>query len=268
MTVKRITRRRFLKTTGIGSAVMAMGSSSRVQGAMISIDEAMILLGGFTWIGHASFSIQDRQTMIYFDPYQVPNSSPKADLICVSHSHSDHCDATSVRKIIKDGTHIVTEPESAAKLRSITDNITIVAPGDDIVIDGIRIEAVPAYNINKTNHPKSKNWLGFVLTLSDGRRVYHAGDTDNIPEMAGIDTDVAMLPVGGTYTASASEAVDAAKIIQPLVAVPMHYGTIIGSVRDAEKFKQDLDGLIQTVIFEPGQTVPPAVTKSMKWNVY
>ena len=110
-------------------------------------------------------------------------------------------------------------------------------PGDSLSVEGIKIEAVPAYNIGKQFHPKTSGWVGYIVTIG-GQRIYHPGDTDLIPEMEKIKADVALLPVGGTYTMTAEEAAEAANKIKPRVAVPMHFGTIVGSIKDAEKFKE------------------------------
>jgi len=198
------------------------------------------------WLGHDGFSIQGAGAHVVIDPYQVRQSAP-ADIILVTHAHYDHCSVADIEKLQADGTVIVTEPESALKL---TGDVRIVKPGDQLTINEIHIEAVPAYNTDKKFHPKSKNWLGFVVTI-DGVRIYHAGDTDLIDEMADLSVDIALLPVSGTYVMTADEAVQAAKSIQPKIAIPMHYDSIVGSRSDAQTFKQELSGVCDVVI--PGQ---------------
>jgi len=116
-------------------------------------------------------------------------------------------------------------------------NIKTVRPGDNLTIKGIDIKVVPAYNIKKDYHPKENRWVGFILNMK-GTRIYHSGDTDFIPEMKKIKADIALLPIGGTYTMDVAEAVEAVKAINPKVVIPMHYGDIVGSVEDAEKFKK------------------------------
>ena len=123
----------------------------------------------------------------------------------------------------------------------------MVQPGDKLTVSGIQIEAVPAYNTNKNFHPKQNGWLGFVLTV-DGVRIYHAGDTDLIPEMDSIKADIALLPVSGTYVMTAEEAVEAAKIIKPKLVIPMHYDSIVGSADDARRFCDALAGTCEVVV--------------------
>ena len=122
-------------------------------------------------------------------------------------------------------------------------------PGDRLTVKGVDIEAVPAYNVNKEFHPKNAEMLGFIVTI-DGVRLYHAGDTDFIPEMNGLKVDIALLPVSGTYVMTADEAVQAAQAIELKVAIPMHYGAIVGEKSDAENFRGQLAGKIEVVILE------------------
>lgn len=250
----------------MGILVMRFAMNKPVQAATELSEQAQKLLAGFTWFKQSGFRIQDADKVLYFDPYQLTETTHDADWIFISHSHSDHCDPGSVQKIYQSTTRLITEPESAAKMNQIVADITIVAPGDSISLEGRKIELVPSYNLVKTNHPKSKNYLGFIVTLSDGRRVYQAGDTDKIPEMATIDTDIALLPCGGTFTMTASEAAEAAQMIQPKIVVPMHYGSAVGSVRDAEKVKELLLDSIEVVILDPGQTVP-ITTRVSNWTI-
>jgi L-ascorbate metabolism protein UlaG (beta-lactamase superfamily) len=125
--------------------------------------------------------------------------------------------------------------------------VRVVQPGDKLTVSGIPIEAVPSYNTNKNFHPKEKGWLGFIVTV-EGVRIYHAGDTDRIPEMASFQVDIALLPVSGTYVMTAEEAVEAARLMKPRVAIPMHYGAIVGSADDAKRFSEALHGTCQVVV--------------------
>ncbi|MGD1995038.1 MAG: MBL fold metallo-hydrolase [Anaerolineae bacterium] len=193
------------------------------------------------WLGHDAFRI-DGPTTIYLDPYQLAPGSPKADLILITHEHADHCSPDDVAKIQKDDTTIVTVASAAEKLDS--DQVQIVGPGDEITVKGIRVEAVPAYNVNKFRspgvpfHPKASGYVGFVVTVGD-QRIYHAGDTDYVPEMAELgEIDIALLPVSGKYVMTVDEAVEAARTIQPGLAIPMHVGRGIGSLADANAFKK------------------------------
>jgi L-ascorbate metabolism protein UlaG (beta-lactamase superfamily) len=191
------------------------------------------------WLGHDAFRIDGSET-IYFDPYELSEGNPTADVILISHDHHDHCSAEDVAKIQGDETVIVTIASAAEKL---TGDVRIVEPGDTTQVRGIDVEAVPAYNVNKFRnpgepfHPKEAGHVGFVVTV-DGKRIYHAGDTDFIPEMEELeDIDIALLPVSGTYVMTAEEAVQAAAAIQPGVAIPMHVGRGIGSLGAAETFE-------------------------------
>ena len=189
------------------------------------------LLEGITWLGHASFKIKAPEGVIYIDPWKLHNGEP-ADLILITHDHSDHFSADDVKKVRKADTTIVTTAAVAGQLKG---DIKTVKAGDTLTVKGVKIEVVPAYNPRKEFHPKPAGGIGFILTAG-GRRIYHAGDTDVIPEMAKIKTDVALLPVGGKYTMTASEAAQAANTIKPRVAVPMHWGDIIGTQADANVF--------------------------------
>lgn len=202
------------------------------------------------WLGHDTFRIDGAET-IYFDPYELSEGAPKADIILISHDHYDHCSPEDVAKIRRDDTVIVTIASAAKKL---TGDVRIVEHGDTVQVHGIDVEAVRAYNVNKFRspgepfHPKEAGHVGFVITM-DGKRLYHAGDTDLIPEMRELeDIDIALLPVSGTYVMTAEEAVEAAEVIQPEVAIPMHVGRGIGSLEAAETFKEQAP--VDVVILE------------------
>jgi len=194
------------------------------------------------WLGHDGFRINAGKT-IYFDPFQI-TGGPDADLILISHDHFDHCSPEDVAKIQGEKTVIITEPNSAQKLSG---DLKTLKPGDTLEIAGVKIEAIPSYNTDKDFHPKKNNWLGFIVEV-DGVRIYHTGDADFIPEMKSIEVDIALLPVSGTYVMNADQAIEAALAINPKVAIPMHYGAIVGSEEDALKFKQALEGKIEVVI--------------------
>jgi L-ascorbate metabolism protein UlaG (beta-lactamase superfamily) len=211
-----------------------------------SMEGVKMMLKKIHWLGHDCFRI-DAENVIYFDPLELKQGSAPADIILITHEHFDHCSPKDVAKIQKKGTVIVTTADCAKKLSGET---KIIKPGDAITVKGVKIEAVPAYNIDKKFHPKDKGWVGYIITV-DGTRIYHAGDTDFIPEMKTIKTDIAFIPVSGTYVMTADEAVKAAEAMKPQVAIPMHYGSIVGSDKDAATFKQKC-------------TVPVEILKSEK----
>jgi len=196
--------------------------------------ETMDLLDGIKWLGHASFLIEAEKT-IYIDPYDLPRGMPKADIIFVTHGHRDHLSPEDIVRLLKPGTIVVTSEAAQSLLPEEVEHITGVTPGTGIVVDGIKVEVVPAYNKKKDFHPKERGDVGFVIHL-EGRTIYHAGDTDFIDEMKNITTDVALLPAGGKYTMDAAEAAEAANTIKPRVAIPMHWGKIVGSEEDARAF--------------------------------
>jgi L-ascorbate metabolism protein UlaG (beta-lactamase superfamily) len=183
-------------------------------------------------LSHASFKLKGKDCIVYIDPYELTDGET-ADLILVTHSHFDHFSPDDIDKINGPDTIIVCPSDCEHRLMG---NIRVIRPYGKTEHKGVKVEAVPSYNLKKEFHPKANGWLGFVVEI-DGKRIYHAGDTDLIPEMKELkDIDYALLPVGGKYTMDAEEAAKAAELIKPKVAVPMHYGSVIGSVFDAESF--------------------------------
>ncbi|MBU0729085.1 MAG: MBL fold metallo-hydrolase [Proteobacteria bacterium] len=206
------------------------------------------ILNNLVWYGHDTFCLKASGKTIYFDPYKLQGEKAPADIIFITHDHFDHCSPEDVEKICKSSTIIISEPRAAEKFirKAVTKSMK---PGDKLEIEAISVEAVPAYNTNKKFHPKSNNWIGFILTV-EGVRLYHAGDTDHIPEMKFIKTDIALLPVSGTYVMTAGEAVGAALELNPRVAIPMHLGGSVGTMEDARIFAQGLEGKIRVEILK------------------
>jgi L-ascorbate metabolism protein UlaG (beta-lactamase superfamily) len=191
------------------------------------------------WLGQSAFKIK-AEKIVYIDPFNV-NDTDKADIILITHEHFDHCSIADIKKIIKPDTIILTVADCQSKLASIAQNvknISLVVPGKKINIGTIKIEAVPAYNIGKMFHSMQNQWVGFILEMNNVK-IYHAGDTDLIPEMSSVNVDIALLPVGGTYTMTAKEAGQACSKIKAKYFIPMHYGSVVGSKSDADIFRQN-----------------------------
>ncbi len=206
-----------------------------------------------SWLGHDTFRLKNSKT-IYFDPYEI-SGGDKADIIFITHEHFDHMSINDIKKIATPQTIIVAPLICGNELRKIkVKEIKLVKPGDKITIDGIEANIIPAYNVNKFRspgkvfHPKEDGRVGYIV-LFNGVKVYHAGDTDLIPEMKDLQPDIALVPVSGTYVMTADEAAEAIKIIKPRIAIPMHYGSIVGSISDAYRFK-DLVKNAEVVILQ------------------
>lgn len=201
------------------------------------------------WINHASFRLSAAGEVLYVDPWKLSDSPHDADAVFVSHSHYDHCSAEDIEKVSKADTVVIAPAETAGSLRAAG----AIAPGGQVVVGRITIQAVAAYNIGKAFHPKAKRWCGAVFTMA-GRRIYYAGDTDLIPEMSELnDIDVALLPVGGTYTLDADEASRACAEIGCRAAIPYHWGDIVGSSADAERFARSAG--CEVHLLQPGGAV-------------
>jgi len=188
-----------------------------------------------TWVAHATFRVADG-AVVYIDPWKLQGQE-QADIVLITHSHYDHCSPEDVSKIAGDETVIIGPEECASKFLA---NFRPAAAGSRFTVGDVEVAPVPAYNIDKQFHPRNKGWVGYLLEIN-GKRIYHAGDTDFIPEMKDLkdlNVDVALLPVGGTYTMDAEEAAEAANVIEPKIAIPMHFGTIVGGASDADRFQQ------------------------------
>jgi L-ascorbate metabolism protein UlaG (beta-lactamase superfamily) len=210
-----------------------------------------------TWLGHDGFKVK-KDRVIYVDPYQLGPKAEPADVVFVTHEHFDHLSLDDLKKVVTPKTTIVTigACEQAAKgLKPKA--VRVVTAGDHLEVDGIAVEVLPAYNTNKFKspgnpfHPKGDGKVGFVLRIG-GIRIYHAGDTDHIPEMTQVKgVDVALLPVSGTYVMTAQEAIKACEAIHPKLAIPMHYGAIVGSAADAETFRKGVTCRVEVLRPEP-----------------
>ena len=197
------------------------------------------MLENVHWLGHDSFRL-DGTVTVYIDPWKLPVGQPPAAVILVTHDHFDHLSLPDIAALAGPDTVVVGPASVTAQVRDIA-TLTL-APGEGAEVGGVTVEAVAAYNLDKFRepghpyHPKGAGHVGYVFTL-DGVRYYHAGDTDAVPEMKDVHSDVAFLPVGGTFTMDADEAAEACDLIDAVAAVPMHYGEVVGDVRDAERFR-------------------------------
>lgn len=199
------------------------------------------------WLGHASFKIKTNGKVIYIDPYEADGE--KADVILVTHEHYDHCSIKDITELSKEGTSIVVTPDCLSKVSNIEKtNIVSVEPNRGYEIDNLKIETVPAYNHNKQFHPKENCWVGYVININ-GKRIYHAGDTDFTSEMKELkNIDIALLPIGGTYTMDAKEAAEAANAIKPKTVIPMHYNKIKGTEANPEELKKNINSAIKVEV--------------------
>jgi len=201
-----------------------------------------MLLDSVEWIGHSGFRVRVGRSWVYIDPYRVPSDSPPADLILVTHGHYDHFSPRDIERLSHRDTWLVAP---AAVAERAAGRVLSLGPGDGLeheLVPGVGVAAVAAYNTSKRDargalfHPREAGWIGYEVNFR-GERLYHSGDTDVIPEMDTVaGGDVALLPVSGTYVMTAGEAAEAARRIQPRVAVPMHWGEHIGSEDDAREF--------------------------------
>jgi L-ascorbate metabolism protein UlaG (beta-lactamase superfamily) len=201
------------------------------------------------WLGHASFKICHEDTVIYIDPWKLKDSPQDATIVLVSHSHYDHYSTKDIAKASGADTKLIGSADVIAKEKAGQ----AIAPGQTIELGSVRVSGLAAYNPNKQFHPKSNNWVGFVIELGS-KRIYYAGDTDLTDEMKSLkEIDVALLPVGGTYTMDANGAAEATKHIKPRQAVPYHWGDIVGGRADAEAFAEAAD--CQVKVLSPGETI-------------
>lgn len=202
-----------------------------------------MLIDAVDWTGHSGFRIRARGATIYIDPYRVA-SGPPADLILITHGHYDHFSPQDVERLRHERTRLIAP---AAVAERIEGNVTSIAPGEGVEPEearGVYVEALAAYNTSKRDpdgnpfHPREAGWVGYDVNVR-GERLYHAGDTDVVPEMDSVTgVDLALLPVSGTYVMTAAEAAEAARRIQPRMAVPMHWGADIGTDEDASAFAE------------------------------
>ncbi len=204
------------------------------------------------WFGHASFLLKDEngRKLLFLDPFELKDVKDKADLVLITHAHFDHWSPVDLRKVLKESTNVVAVNGCSRLSLSATlppERFHMTEPFKEFSMEGIKVKTIPAYNINPVRlkaHPRENNWVGYVVNIN-GKQIYHAGDTDFIPEMKQLkNIDVAMLPIGGTFTMDVNEAIEAANLIRAKVTLPIHYKRLLGDTyKEAEhRFKSGVKG--------------------------
>ncbi|MEK6889845.1 MAG: MBL fold metallo-hydrolase [Nanoarchaeota archaeon] len=212
------------------------------------------------FLGHDGFLIENvNGKKLVIDPYNVSDSIGKVDYILITHSHYDHCSIKDITKLAKVGTVVIVPPDSQSKITRIEGvHMEVMEVGDEIELGKIKVQALAAYNVGKDFHSKSEGWLGYLVKYGNVI-IYHAGDTDKIPEMKNLsgygkhgNNFIALLPVSGEYVMSAEEAAEAASMINPDIAIPMHYGAgVVGTIDDAKRFVEACERLsVKGIILE------------------
>ncbi|HEU5424431.1 MAG TPA: MBL fold metallo-hydrolase [Nitrolancea sp.] len=213
-----------------------------------------------TWYTQSAVRVEAGDLRIYVDPYHLPADQPPADVILISHEHGDHLSPADLAQVRTSTTKVFASREAARQLQP---PVEVLEPGQSAEYHGLRIRTIPAYTIDKLRpsgeptHPKESGGLGLVLEVGE-HSFYFAGDTDVVPEMAGIGpVDYAFLPVGGHYVMTAEEAAEAARLVQPSIAVPVHYGLAAGTVADAQRFAELVPDQVRVWI-----PTPPGASRS------
>lgn len=199
---------------------------------------------------HSSIRIEG-EPIIYFDPFRIKKERNDADIVLITHAHYDHFSPEDIEKICHDETVFVmpkSMEQEVGKYGFTEENTIFMEAGDETSVEGILIEAVPSYNVDKPMHPKENGWLGYIVTVED-TTIYVSGDCDAMSEE--IVCDIAMIPIGGTYTMNVSEAVAWINQMKPKVVIPTHYGTLVGVSEDADEFEPLVEKTIRVVRILP-----------------
>lgn len=210
-----------------------------------------------SWLGHDSFRITTGTFVVYIDPFQLQVGEPKADVVLVTHEHFDHCDPPSIQRIAKPTTSVVGPDIAAQCMAKASRNLVTVSPGEARELGPLKLRTYPAYNIDKFRdparrivfHPKQDGRVAYLLELA-GVTIFHAGDSDFVEEFRDVKADVALVPVSGVYVMTPKEAADFVNHMKPKVAIPMHYGSIVATRREAEEFKAKVSPDVHVVILE------------------
>ena len=190
----------------------------------------------------SSIRIRSSAGTVYIDPFHMTEAPADGDFILITHDHGDHFSPEDIQKAAGSSCVLIVPEKMLGKAKNaeaFVKKIVTVRPGEKYEVEGLEFETVPAYNILKPFHPKSAGWVGYIL-VNDGKRIYIAGDTDAIKEAKTVKCDIAMVPVGGTYTMTAEKAAELVNAIQPAIAIPTHYGSIVGKKEDAAEFANNV----------------------------
>lgn len=207
------------------------------------------MLKNINWLGHSTIRILGNKT-VYIDPYNIKENYNDADIIFITHNHYDHFSKEDIIKCMNKNTKIVVTEDlyqDAISLDFNNNNILIVLPNNNYIIENINFSTIPAYNINNKFHPRKNNWVGYIININN-QKLYIAGDTDITTESKNVKCDIAFLPIGGTYTMNYKEASTLANIINPKIVIPIHYGSIVGTIQDAVDFKANINTNIECKI--------------------
>ncbi|MCH5349767.1 MAG: MBL fold metallo-hydrolase [Oscillospiraceae bacterium] len=190
------------------------------------------------------------EKVIYFDPFKITGAAKDADIIFITHEHFDHFSPEDIAKVVSDNTvfAVPASMEKAALASGISkDKLVTLTPDTKTEVCGIPVETIPAYNPGKKFHPRDNNWLGYIITVG-GQRVYVAGDTDVTSEAKSVSCDIAMIPIGGTFTMDFREAAEFIKELKPGTVIPTHYGSVVGNADDGESFKKLVGSSAEVVL--------------------
>lgn len=207
------------------------------------------MTGNIEVFTQSSIRIKGSEGTIYLDTIGMEEEPHDADFIFITHDHYDHYSPEDIAKVISDRTILIV-PEKMAEtvkkdIKGYADLVP-VKPGESKEVNGLKFETVASYNTDKQYHPKNAGFMGYVLQV-DGKRIYVAGDMDATEEAKAVRCDIAMVPIGGTFTMDAKEAAGLINIIQPKIAIPTHYGSIVGTKKDADVFAANVS---ETILVE------------------